>query len=69
MKAVAVITALFVAFTMAAPVSDPVAEVEALANLQKRGCPAGSTCLNGNCQFLSCASSGFCTFNPSDISC
>ncbi|KAK4122975.1 hypothetical protein N657DRAFT_645681 [Parathielavia appendiculata] len=75
MKVTATITCLFAAVAMAIPAPAPAPAggvVDARHNeatLDKRGCPAGSACQSGQCYWSSCNSSGWCSWNPSGISC
>ncbi|KAK4447088.1 hypothetical protein QBC34DRAFT_382610 [Podospora aff. communis PSN243] len=79
MKSLTIVAALFGAAALAAPAPEPapaavnegtfITSRDFVGTLQKRGCPAGSLCQNGKCSFYSCSSSGWCTWNPSSISC
>jgi hypothetical protein len=74
MKVIAAITCLFAAVVLAAPAPAPEAApapapVAEDANLDKRGCPAGSSCQSGQCYWSHCNSSGWCSWDPSGISC
>ncbi|KAK1834457.1 hypothetical protein QBC39DRAFT_368969 [Podospora conica] len=77
MKFATVATALFAAVAMAAPSAEAeVVEASSLPmrrdvvqTLDKRGCPAGASCQQGQCYWWNCAISGWCTANPSGIKC
>ena len=76
MKTISIAIAVFAAIAAAAPApaaeaGEPVlvrAPDTAAEALQKRACPAGSSCMNAECHFLNC-SGGFCTWVPNGISC
>ena len=75
MKFTTAIVTLFAAIAMATPAPVPATEGlflisrDASELLEKRGCPAGSSCQQGQCWWLNCSSSGWCSQNPSGISC
>jgi len=79
MKFATVATALFAAVAMAAPSAEnPTADIvegaapmrrDVVQTLERRGCPAGSSCQQGQCYWWNCAGSGWCSANPSGIKC
>ncbi|KAK4141624.1 uncharacterized protein C8A04DRAFT_30735 [Dichotomopilus funicola] len=65
MKTTTIITLLLATLAAAAPA--PAAADE--STLERRGCPAGYSCMSGECYQYTCASSGWCSWSPSGQAC